>query len=141
MLVALLGVAGRSAAVGVLRQPASEVAAGAFVLALDVSLVPAVDGRVQDRLLHRGLAAVDRCDGVADDYFERGVVGRGKRRGRHWRVGHALSLGGNVPSLSGIGVLGQLAGPGQAVDAEADCGRTKPKLVGEGVDRRLGCFS
>ncbi|MFE1763836.1 hypothetical protein ACFW81_06410 [Streptomyces angustmyceticus] len=34
---------------------------------------------MQDRLLHGGFAAVDRCDGVADDYLERGVVWRGKR--------------------------------------------------------------
>ncbi len=53
MSVALLGVAGRSAAVGVLRQPASEVAAGAFVLALDMSLVPVA--------LSTEMGAVCRC--------------------------------------------------------------------------------
>ncbi|MEU6404531.1 hypothetical protein [Streptomyces sp. NPDC046985] len=36
-----------------------------------------MDGRVQDRLFHRGFATIDRCDGVTDNDLERGVVGRG----------------------------------------------------------------
>ncbi|MER5356936.1 hypothetical protein, partial [Streptomyces sp. NPDC002785] len=57
--VALLGVARWSAAVPVLRQSSSEVAAGALVLALDVTLLPAVDGGVEDRVLHGGFAVAD----------------------------------------------------------------------------------
>ncbi len=57
------------------RRPTTAPTVWALVLVLDVALIPVVDGRVEDRLLHRGFAAVDRSDGVADDYPAHGVVG------------------------------------------------------------------
>ena len=47
------------AVVAAFCQCASKVAAGALVLTLNMALVPAVDGSVQDCLLHRGFAALD----------------------------------------------------------------------------------
>lgn len=78
-----------SRGVPVLRHLTPEVAAGALVLALNMTLVPAVDGRMKDRFLYRGFAIVDRCDGVADDHPEqrcqpKGMAGMASANRTSW---------------------------------------------------------